>query len=714
MTKQKTTKRALLSSALALVLCLSMLIGTTFAWFTDSVTSSGNIIKSGNLDAELNYKNKLADNWNDASKGAIFNYDKWEPGYVDLKYVQVKNAGNLAFKYLLSIIPEVIPEAGETNLADVIDVYVWAKPTEEIERADIASMTKVGTLTSLMTDPDGAARGILLPAGANKDVDNLTADEKAITEVGEITMAIALKMQESAGNEYQNLLVGGGFKVELLATQYMYEKDSFDDTYDKDSKWPGEVATAAELQSALNAGGEIKLIADIASAEDYVVLPEGKTATINLNGHTLTNDTGIVIRNYGNLTLTGEGTIDGGINHYAIYSDKGSVTIDEMVVVAGGFGAMALYGDTNAVINNATLTAEGKTANTCHLIWASGNSTLEINGGTYTHNTSGTIDSGHVVTSYSNAKVTINGGTFKGGYVATVSEYSSTSNIEVKGGSFAINPKNYVAVGHSVVQSNGMYVVIAASNATEVAPGLYKDDASEYHVVSGAGLNALNTSWANNENRNAVINLVADIDYTGYTWTMLESHSDTKTSLKELNGNGYTIRNLTINGQAMFKRFAGSGDVTVKDITFDNAKVTTSGINASILTVQTYQNVLLDNVDVKNSTITGAYKVAPLIGSVYNESSTSIIATLKNCDVSNCVVKSTSYDFFTAGMVAFVYESNNDKIVFENCTVTDVTLTGPTAYYDLHAFVYCDDKDEDNLHNEVEGVTVTNCKFEAL
>ena len=714
MKNQKTTKKALISSVLSLVLCLTMLIGTTFAWFTDSVTSSGNIIKAGNLDAELNYKSKLTETWKDASEGAIFNYDKWEPGYVDLKYVQVKNAGNLAFKYLLNIIPEVIPEAGKMNLADVIDVYVFADPTEEIERADIETMTKVGTLASLMTDTDGAARGILLPEGASKDVDALTTEERAITEVGDVTMAIALKMQESAGNEYQELSVGGSFKVELLATQYMYEEDSFDDTYDKDSKWQGEVATAAELQGALNSGGKIKLIADITSAEDYVVLPEGKTAILDLNGHTLTNDTGIVIRNYGDLTLTGEGTIDGGINNYAIYSNGGSVTIDEAVCVAGGFGAMALYGDTNAVINNATLTAEGKTANTCHLIWASGNSTLEINGGSYTHNTSGTIDSGHVVTSYSNAKVTINGGTFKGGYVETISEYASTSNIEVKGGSFAINPKNYVAAGHSVVSSNGMYVVIAASNATEVAPGLYKDDASEYHVVSAAGLNALNTSWTTTDNRNAVINLVADIDFAGYTWTPLESHSDTATSLKELNGNGYTISNLTINGQAMFKRFAGTGDVTVKDITFDNAKVTTSGINASILTVQSYQNVLLDNVDVKNSTITGAYKVAPLLGSVYNENSTSVTATLKNCDVSNCVVKSTSYDFFTAGMVAFVYASNNEKIVFENCTVTDVTLTGPTAYYELHAFVYCDDKDEDNLYNEVEGVTVTNCKFEAL
>ena len=53
MTKQKSTKRALLMSALALLMCVSMLIGSTFAWFTDSVTSAGNKIQAGTLDIEL-------------------------------------------------------------------------------------------------------------------------------------------------------------------------------------------------------------------------------------------------------------------------------------------------------------------------------------------------------------------------------------------------------------------------------------------------------------------------------------------------------------------------------------------------------------------------------------------------------------------------------------------------------------------------------------
>lgn len=44
----KSTKRALLVSALSLVVCLAMLVGTTFAWFTDTATTGVNKIVSGN------------------------------------------------------------------------------------------------------------------------------------------------------------------------------------------------------------------------------------------------------------------------------------------------------------------------------------------------------------------------------------------------------------------------------------------------------------------------------------------------------------------------------------------------------------------------------------------------------------------------------------------------------------------------------------------
>ena len=57
MNNTKTTKRALLSSVIAMFICVAMLIGTTFAWFTDSASTSVNKIQAGTLDIALEMKN---------------------------------------------------------------------------------------------------------------------------------------------------------------------------------------------------------------------------------------------------------------------------------------------------------------------------------------------------------------------------------------------------------------------------------------------------------------------------------------------------------------------------------------------------------------------------------------------------------------------------------------------------------------------------------
>lgn len=235
MANKKTARRALFTSVISLIICCCMLVGTTFAWFTDEVVSSGNIIKSGTLNAGLYSADELASDssaWKDASQGAIFNYELWEPGYTMVKYVKITNEGNLAYKFRLDIIPAMAPVAGEANLADVIDVYMF-DPTATVDRAAIAAATPVGTLSDLMADADGAAYGVLLPADGEGST-NVNTDT---APKGEITFCIALKMQETAGNEYQDLSVGGGFKVQLLATQYTWENDSFDHKYDENAEY---------------------------------------------------------------------------------------------------------------------------------------------------------------------------------------------------------------------------------------------------------------------------------------------------------------------------------------------------------------------------------------------------------------------------------------------------------------------------------------------
>ena len=249
--------------------------------------------------------------------------------------------------------------------------------------------------------------------------------------------------------------------------------------------------------------------------------------------------------------------------------------------------------------------------------------------------------------------------------------------------------------------------------AEKVSDGLWKSG-STYSVTNAEGLASINSKLsAMSAGRDVAIEILADIDFTGKTWTPVTSHIDWNNTVNSINGNGHTIKNLTVNGQAMFTKFANSHDVVVKDITFDNAKVSSTGINVAIIVGQTYNNLLLDNVDVKNSSITGNYKVATLVGTVYDEKASTVTATLRNCDVANTSVTSTQYDFCTAGMVSFVYADDNDKIEFENCTVSDVKLYGPTTYgYKAHAAIYT--TGSETLFNEAEGVTVTNVTFENI
>ena len=213
MTNSKTTKRALLSSVVALLVCFAMLLGTTYAWFTDSVTSAGNIIKSGTLDVQMHWAEGKTDpantTWTDASTGAIFNNDKWEPGYVEVRHIKISNVGTLALKYQLHI----FANGDVSDLADVIDVYFVDPAVQVADRTALNGIKPVGTLTEVLAGMPGNASGDLKA----EEVDTIT---------------LALKMRENAGNEYQNKAIGSDFTIQLLATQLTSENDSFGNNYD--------------------------------------------------------------------------------------------------------------------------------------------------------------------------------------------------------------------------------------------------------------------------------------------------------------------------------------------------------------------------------------------------------------------------------------------------------------------------------------------------
>ena len=275
MTNNRSTKKALVLSMLSLMLCFSMLLGTTYAWFTDSVTSAGNIIKSGTLDVEMYWadgtEDPAATTWTDASAGAIFKYDKWEPGYVEVRHIKIENKGTLALKYSVSIVAN-----GEvSDLADMIDVYYVDPAVQVADRAVLTADKKLGTLTEVLAGMGDTAKGEL-PASVN-------GAESAHT------ITIALKMQETAGNEYQDKSIGTDFSIVLFASQLAYEPDSIDDQYDANAPmaWSGETDTDWYLADPTATAFTISTAEELAGLAAIVNGTAEDIAQDNFSGQTI-------------------------------------------------------------------------------------------------------------------------------------------------------------------------------------------------------------------------------------------------------------------------------------------------------------------------------------------------------------------------------------------------------------------------------------------
>ena len=139
----RQTKKSLLMSVLSLFLCFSMLIGSTFAWFTDSVTSGSNVIQSGNLDLDVQYTLD-GETWNDLDGAKdLFQKDLWEPGHTEVVALKVTNKGSLALKYTASmnIIKETIgknKEGKDIILSDILTVSTLVQQANDI--GDITMM----------------------------------------------------------------------------------------------------------------------------------------------------------------------------------------------------------------------------------------------------------------------------------------------------------------------------------------------------------------------------------------------------------------------------------------------------------------------------------------------------------------------------------------------------------------------------------------------
>ena len=240
MTSSKSTKRALISGALSLLMCVAMLIGTTFAWFTDTASTAVNKIQSGTLDVALEMSTDGI-NW-ETAEGKTLTFKTadnraagkilWEPGCTyELPQLRVVNNGNLALKYKI----QITGIQGNAKLNEVID---WT-----IDDAAI-NLTEVN-----------------LPAGQTG---------AAFTIKGH--------MQETAGNDYQGLTIDG-IGITVVATQDTVEKDSNSDQYDKDATYP--VLNAEEFSAAMQ------------EAQDGDVITLGDT--MDFSNETVTIDKNITI-----------------------------------------------------------------------------------------------------------------------------------------------------------------------------------------------------------------------------------------------------------------------------------------------------------------------------------------------------------------------------------------------------------------------------------
>ena len=258
---QKATKRALLTSIMALVMCVVMLVGTTFAWFTDTASTAVNKIQAGNLDIELQMKNNDG-KWVDAENQTLNFLQKqgekqvpsedilWEPGCTyELPELRIVNKGNLALKYKISIsgAKDATPENDKNDLK-LLDVIDW---TYSVTGAGGATVAELGTERHL------AAK---------------TADEDVFD-----TLTIKGQMQTSAGNDYQGMAIEG-IAITVVATQDTVEFDSFGKDYDENATYPVVVS-----QSQLNTSLTLDALKDANGKVSPVEVTLGDTTAEDIN-----------------------------------------------------------------------------------------------------------------------------------------------------------------------------------------------------------------------------------------------------------------------------------------------------------------------------------------------------------------------------------------------------------------------------------------------
>ena len=243
----KTTLRALLSSGLALVICVSMLIGTTFAWFTDSATSANNKIQAGTLDIEL-YEwtdENTSSSLNETSDPVFGDDILWEPGMTQTVYFSIKNAGTLDLKYRVTLDVKIDNPNTNYPLTDVMSYVI----SHDAKYGDLQAWPGNG---ERVVEGYNATEATAVP---------LYASINSNKGPSEHFFALSIHMDEEAGNGYMGESIT--FDIKLDAAQLTSEVDGFGNSdYDADADYDGEISNQASL-AAVKSGGNYVLKNDI-------------------------------------------------------------------------------------------------------------------------------------------------------------------------------------------------------------------------------------------------------------------------------------------------------------------------------------------------------------------------------------------------------------------------------------------------------------------
>ena len=378
MRERRATKRALLTSIMALVMCVVMLVGTTFAWFTDTATANVNTIKAGDLKLGL----EMATAWDGSgnpiawenARGKTLSFLRmkdngtveqnadilWEPGATyRLPELRVSNTGNLNLKYKVQI-TGIETNRTPTSTANLNDVIDW-------------TITYGGT-----------------PLATGSDEYVLNANEAA-TQYDII--AISGTMKTSANNDYQGLSIDG-VAVTVYATQMTGEYDSSVNNYDEDATYDYTfVADSSEAETALSANEKniyVALAGDVSfdvnvSATPSKLLGGADTELIVIegHGHKLTfhnsnNDSGAVSRAGTKLVIKNAVIDNSGYNaaggvwnsHDIVFN--GEVELENVTFT----NAVALNG--KATLTNVEISDENAAQDT-YMLWIRAGSDVTLN-----------------------------------------------------------------------------------------------------------------------------------------------------------------------------------------------------------------------------------------------------------------------------------------------------------------------------------------------